>query len=191
MTNQKDTLRSEARKHRARMDIRQEDPEDACHLFFETIKPQAHHVVAAYWPKSREFDVHPIIDRLFEEGIECALPVVHKGQIDLGFAHWEEGEPLEKGEFGVMTPLVNENTKWVEPDIVIVPFLAFDRKGYRLGYGNGHYDATLNHLRQRKEIVAVGIGFAQDACLFPLPSEEHDEKMDWVITPQEAHYFGD
>ena len=89
----------------------------------------------------------------------------------------------------MLEPVVHEGTQWLEPDVVIVPLLAFDRRGYRLGQGGGYYDATLADLRAKKNIIAVGLAYAQQACLFNLPVEEHDQKLDWVVTPQGAQEF--
>jgi 5-formyltetrahydrofolate cyclo-ligase len=107
----------------------------------------------------------------------------------LSFAKWEEGMPLKKSPFGVMQPEVNDNTEWLDPDILIIPMLAFDRQGYRIGYGGGYYDATIKHLRTKKDVIAVGVAYAQQAVLFNLPVEPHDEKMDWIITTQDARCF--
>jgi 5-formyltetrahydrofolate cyclo-ligase len=111
-------------------------------------------------------------------------------QLPLGFAFWKDDMELKRGgEHDVLEPVVNDSTRWLDPDIVIVPLLAFDRRGYRLGQGGGHYDATLEKLRAKKKIIAVGLAYAQQACLFNLPVEDHDQKLDWVITPQGAHSF--
>ncbi len=189
MSESKDVLRAEALRHRVMMDPREEDPDGACDVFFEHIKPKADQVVATYWPKEKEFDPYAILERLQKNGHICGLPVVQKDGIELKFARWSEGESLETGPYDVMQPLISEQTQWIEPDIVIVPLLAFDRRGYRLGYGGGYYDATLRALREKKEITAVGVAYAQQACLFNLPVEDHDEKLDWVITPNEALRF--
>jgi len=82
---------------------------------------------------------------------------------------------------------VSEN--YIDPDILLIPLLAFDQRGARLGYGKGHYDATLAELKKRKQITAIGIGYAQQAVLFKLPSEDHDEELDMVITPQFVKRF--
>ena len=183
----KDTLRHEAIRHRERIDPASENPDDACALFFDHIRPAAGQVVALYWPKGREIDCRPIIERLLKEGFTCALPVVGKGEKTLGFAAWDETVPLTDGPFGIKQPA--GEAKWVEPDIVVVPMLAFDRRGYRLGYGGGYYDATLRALRDKKGILAVGLAWAQQAVLFSLPVEPHDEKLDWIITPLQAHRY--
>ncbi|MGB4106771.1 MAG: 5-formyltetrahydrofolate cyclo-ligase [Alphaproteobacteria bacterium] len=185
----KTALRIEARRHRARMDVRAEDPAAASTLFFDTVKPQKGQVVAAYWPAGREFDSRPLIERLLEEGFTCGLPVIVKNERGLRFARWQEDMELRQTDHDVMEPVVNDKTQWLQPDIVIVPLLAFDRRGYRLGQGGGHYDATLSALRAGKKIVAVGLAYAQQACLFNLPVEDHDQKLDWVITPQGASSF--
>ena len=187
----KETLRHEAIRHRDRIQVLQnEDPEAVCGLFFDALRPGTDQVIAAYWPKDREFDPGAILERALREGLVCALPVMKKGEKILSFARWKDGDPLEPGPFNVQQPVADERAQWVDPDIVIVPLLAFDRRGYRLGYGGGFYDATLRDLRRKKKIIAAGVGFAQQAVIFNLPVEDHDERLDWIFTPQKAHFFG-
>ena len=91
---------------------------------------------------------------------------------------------------GILQPQAESTDCFVKPDIIVVPFLAFDRRGHRLGYGKGHYDATIAALREQgRTVTTVGLGYAKQAVLFNLPSEEHDEQMDWVITPHNAHRY--
>jgi len=192
----KETLRLEAQRHRDRIELlgQNEDPEHACALFFETIKPAPGQNVALYWPKGKEFDTGAIIERLLKEGIGCALPVMATDRDDkvLRFARWDESVALVEGPFKVMQPVVDEATKWITPDIIVVPLLAFDRRGQRLGYGGGYYDATLAALRaQKPDLIAAGVAYAQQAVLFNLPAEPHDQKLDWVITPQKVHRYID
>jgi 5-formyltetrahydrofolate cyclo-ligase len=189
MSESKETLREEARRHRARIDPASEDSEQAAMYFFDVIKPDVRQTVAAYWPKEGEFDISPVLERLLEGGYTCALPVLKKGDKELRFARWAEDMPLETGPYGISQPVISAATEFILPDIVIVPLLAFDRRGLRLGYGGGYYDRALRSLRQEKKITAVGICYAQQAVLFNLPAEDHDEKLDWVVTPQGAHYF--
>lgn len=176
-------------RHRAMLDPRDEDPEGAAGVFFDTLAPGPELVVATYWPKEKEFDPYPILERLLKQGNTCCLPLVQKESRELKFVPWREGDPLEKGPYGVMQPSVTKDTVFAEPDLLIVPLLAFDRRGYRLGYGGGYYDATLRALRAKKNVVAVGVAYARQACLFNLPVDEHDEKLDFVVTPAGAHDF--
>jgi 5-formyltetrahydrofolate cyclo-ligase len=191
MSLSKDTMRAEALRHRDRIDASSPDesPEEAAALFFEQLRPARGQTVALYWPKGREFDTTALIERLLKEKIGVALPVVEKGSRVLRFARWNDSIPLVPGPFEVMQPQVTAQTEWTAPDIVVVPLLAFDRRGNRLGYGGGYYDATLRDLRARKEIVAVGMGYARQAVLFNLPAEAHDEKLDWIVTPQRAQKY--
>lgn len=191
MTDQlsKDSIRHEALLHRDRIDPREESAEDACENFLNSIKPEPGQTIALYWPKGREFDTIPLLHELLTRGLTCALPVIEKGSRILKFAAWKEGDPLAEGPFGVMQPVVDEKTVWIDPDIFVIPYLAFDRHGHRLGYGGGYYDATLKHYREKKKILSVGYGYGQQAVLFNLPTEGHDEKLDWIITPQKVMRF--
>lgn len=179
----KESLRKEASRHRDFIDPADDHPEDAIPHFLDSIRPESGQVIAGYWPKGREFDCRPILDEVMKLGCRCTLPVVQKDTRILKFALWKDGEPLKEGPFDVMQP---ESKDFVDPDIIITPVLAFDRHGYRLGYGGGYYDATLQDLRSRKPVIAVGVAYGQQAVLFNLPVEDHDQQMDWIITPQSA-----
>lgn len=185
LSEQKAELREQALDHRARLNPDDENPEDAVSLFFETFDLKAGSVLAGYWPIGKEFDVRFIMEESFRRGVSVCLPVV-TASTTLEFCLWDGKTPLVKGTAGTWKP---EQETFVDPDILLVPLLAFDRKGNRLGRGGGYYDATLSTLRLRREIIAVGVGYAAQAVLFNLPVEDHDERLDYVLTPQGLHDF--
>ena len=92
---------------------------------------------------------------------------------------------LKIGEFGVAIPKI---TEFVEPDIIIVPMLAFDSRGARLGYGGGFYDRTLKTLRAKKKITAVGIAFAGQE-FNELPIDENDQFLDCIVTESDTFWY--
>ena len=184
--NLKKTLREHAIQHRDRIDPFSEDFEHAITLFCEKLQPHAGQVVGLYWPRGREFDTRGLLEQLLKDGVTCALPVVVKGTKLLEFHAWAEGDALTENRFGIMEPA---GVDVVKPDILVVPLLAFDRRGHRLGYGGGYYDATIAALRAEKPVIAAGFCYAQQAVLFNLPAEGHDVALDWVITPKLAHSF--
>jgi 5-formyltetrahydrofolate cyclo-ligase len=183
----KQDLREQAILHRDRIRPEDEDVENMSFVFFGHVKPKKGQVVAGFWSKEKELNTAFLIDDLFKEAMTVALPVVEKGRRELTFRTWDGKADLVKGAFGVFEP--PESGETVIPDIVMVPFLAFDRRGYRLGYGGGYYDATLEKLRSVKEILAVGVGYAAQAVLFNLPTEPHDQPLDLIVTPNGAHDF--
>lgn len=189
IAKKKEMIRQEARLHRDRIDPRSESIDDAAELFFEAIKPDNDKVIAFYCPSEREFDVMPAIHMALEKNLICTLPVIQNDSRVLKFARFTEDTKMIPGQFNILEPEVNDNTEWLEPDIVIVPLLAFDRHGGRIGYGGGYYDATLAELRKKKDIIAVGMAYGQQAVLFNLPHEDHDQKLDWIITPLKAEVF--
>jgi 5-formyltetrahydrofolate cyclo-ligase len=100
--------------------------------------------------------------------------------LTLSFREWMPGSPLEEGKFGLQEPLETQPT--ILPPILFVPLVAFDRKGNRLGYGAGYYDAYLRDARARRRILAIGVAFAEQE--FPeLPREQQDEPLDMILTP--------
>lgn len=185
-TLSKNDLREQAQIHRTQLPPDITAAEEAARLFADTVSVAKGQVVAGYWPIGKEFDVRYILDDLLKQGVACALPVASGETRVMRFAHWDAATPMKKGGFGTMEP---DGTEFADPDILLVPFLAFDRRGYRLGRGGGHYDATLADLRARKHILAVGVGYAEQAVLFNLPVEDHDQKLDLIITPRGVHDF--
>ena len=189
MNLSKEQIRQEAMKHRDRIDPAEEDPDEACEIFFESVTLDKSQTIALYWPIGREMDTLPLLDRLLKEGYNCALPMVKLDEKTLLFARYQDGDDLVKGPYDILQPAINDKTELLEPDIFIVPLLAFDRHGYRLGYGGGYYDATLAALREKKDVLAVGWAYGLQAVLFNLPREDHDVPMDWIITPQKPYCF--
>jgi 5-formyltetrahydrofolate cyclo-ligase len=143
-------------------------------------------IVSGFWPIKEEIDVKPLMIELFNQGCQLALPVVQgKGQ-PLLFRAWRPGDPLEAGVFGTLQP--NARREVVEPEVLLVPLLACDEDGWRLGYGAGFYDRTLAGLRKKRNTAAIGVGF--DAQLVPeVPHGPTDERLDWLLTDKRACAF--
>jgi 5-formyltetrahydrofolate cyclo-ligase len=144
-------------------------------------------VVSVYWPIRSELNTRPLLDALAVAQIKTVLPVMTAVKRPLIFRAFTPGDELVKGPFGLSEP--SEDKPALEPDIVFSPLAAFDRKGYRLGYGGGIYDATLEELRAKKRIVAIGVAYAcQEADA--VPTEPHDQKLDYLLTERETLTFG-
>ena len=143
-------------------------------------------VIAGYSPIRSECDPVPLMRSLAAKGAQLTLPVVHAKDRELSFAEWRQGEQLIAGPFGILQPRVGAMA--LEPDIVLVPMAAFDRRCHRIGYGAGYYDRTLSDLRKRKVVVAVGIAFAVQE-VEAVPFGEHDERLDLVLTERETIDF--
>ena len=134
---------------------------------------------AGYFPIREELDPLPLLDALHKSGWRTGLPAITPGP-DLTFREWTLGLPLERGKFKLKQPAAASPE--LSPDIVLVPLLAFDKRGNRLGYGAGYYDAALRRLRRHGPVTAIGIGF--DEQEFPeIPQEPQDEPMDMILTP--------
>ncbi len=141
--------------------------------------------IAGYAPKGSEIDCLPLMEKLKARGARMCLPVVVAKDQPLIFRVWEPGQDLVRGTFEIDHP--PEDAAVVVPDMALVPLLAFNTKGFRLGYGGGYYDRTLAELREANEhFVAVGLGYEAQG-ISRLPIERHDEKMDWIISETEAH----
>jgi 5-formyltetrahydrofolate cyclo-ligase len=136
-------------------------------------------VVSAFVAIGEEADPAPLIELLRGKGHPIALPrVVRKGE-KLAFHLYEPGAKLIPGVFGLSQP----GKDWPEavPDVLIVPLLAFDARGMRLGYGGGFYDRTLTDLRASRNVLAVGFAFAGQEVA-DVPHRDGDEPLDWVVT---------
>lgn len=136
-------------------------------------------VVAGYWPIATEIDDRPLLARLHERGFVCALPVVAGRGEPLVFRRWAPLDEVEPGEHETWQPLASAPE--VAPDLVIVPLVAFDADGWRLGQGVGYYDRTLAALRGRGPILAIGMAYAAQQ-FEAVPHGPLDQRMDWLLT---------
>ena len=142
-------------------------------------------IVSAYWPMDSEADIHPIAELLHERGFGLALPAVARKGHPLSFRVWAPGESLAQGVWNIPVPL--EDAPEVRPDALLVPLLAFDESGYRLGYGGGYYDRTLSSLRaEGQPPLAVGVGF-ECQKLDAVPHADWDERLDMIITESQCY----
>jgi len=142
--------------------------------------PAPNLIVSGFASLPEELNAWPLLRRLNSEGFALALPVVQaKGQ-PLIFRAWVPGDAMHKGVWDIPEPKADKPD--VEPDILLVPLLAFDRHGRRLGYGGGFYDRTLRRLRSRKSIVTVGLAFDEQQ-VDAVPHLDYDQRLDWVLTP--------
>jgi 5-formyltetrahydrofolate cyclo-ligase len=148
-----------------------------------------HQVVAGYWPLGSELDVRPLMIRLAAAGFDLALPVTRTGDLPLEFRRWQLGDALELGAHGISQPLVTAPV--VTPTLLLVPLLAFDADGWRLGYGAGYYDRTLADMRRRlleTPPLAVGVAYAAQE-IASLPHHAGDQRLDGVVTERAARRF--
>ncbi len=136
-------------------------------------------VVSAFFPYKSEIDARLLLGKLAGEGWTTCLPIVIAPREPLVFRRWLPGEPTIPGVWGIPRPTCEAPV--VEPDVLLVPLMAFDRKGYRLGYGGGFYDRTLELLRAKKPILAIGIAYAAQE-VDSVPRGPHDQPLDFVMT---------
>jgi 5-formyltetrahydrofolate cyclo-ligase len=140
-------------------------------------------IVSVYWPIRSELNTRPLIEALAAQGFRVTLPVMHKVRHPLIFRDFTPGDDLVKGPYGLSEPAEDKTAR--DPDILFSPLAAFDRRGFRLGYGGGIYDATLSQLRGKKAIVAIGVAYAcQEAD--HVPTEPHDQRLDYLMTERET-----
>lgn len=135
-------------------------------------------VISAYRPIRTEIDPTPAMEALARLGARLCVPVIEGAGKPLTFREWTPGCEMTEGAFGAEIPATGD---WLTPSILIVPLVAFDSAGHRLGYGGGFYDRTLDLLREGGEVRATGFAYA--AQLGPdLPAEGTDHTLDAVVT---------
>jgi 5-formyltetrahydrofolate cyclo-ligase len=143
-------------------------------------------IVSGYSPIRNEIDPVPLMRALAALGARLALPAVTARGKSLAFRAWSAGDRLMLGSLGIPEP--SPAATEVIPDIMLVPLAAFDRLGHRIGYGAGHYDYTLAHLRKVKPVSAVGLAFAAQE-IEAVPARQHDVALDYVLTEAKVFDF--
>jgi 5-formyltetrahydrofolate cyclo-ligase len=136
-------------------------------------------VVSAFFPYKSEIDTRPLLGKLAGEGWTTCLPIVIALGEPLIFRRWLPGQPTTPGMWDIPQP--TDDCELVEPDVLLVPMMAFDRAGFRLGYGGGFYDRTLQTLRAKKTITAIGVAYAAQE-VDTVAHDSHDQGLDYVLT---------
>lgn len=174
LQNQKAAARQAAyeRRRAARSEIAEAAANGHLVLLLEGLAPGA---LAGYWPIRTEIDPRPA---MLASGRPLALPVVERPGRPLTFRKWSKDAAMVEGAYGASIPEVQEQ---LIPRHLIVPLAAFDPRGFRLGYGGGFYDRTLEQLRASGAATAIGFAFAGQG-VEALPVEATDQPLDHLVT---------
>jgi 5-formyltetrahydrofolate cyclo-ligase len=140
-------------------------------------------IVSGFSPINSEINPLPLMKNLANAGAQLALPVVAGRGLPLIMRAWRFGDTLKAGQWGIREPAAD--TPQVDPDILLVPLAAFDRHGHRIGYGAGYYDLTINALRGKKPVIAIGLAFAVQE-IPRVPATQRDARLDLVLTEREV-----
>lgn len=189
LDNDKRTLRSAMLAWRA--DLGADERHAAAMGLVESFKREqmleAPLVVSGFWPMKEELNIRPLMIELFNRGCQLCLPVVVGKRQPLVFRAWRPGDALEQGVFNTLHP--SPKREELVPEALIVPLLACDRDGWRLGYGGGFYDRTLRGLRAARHVTAVGVAFDAQLLDEAVPHGPDDERLDWLLTDKRACAF--
>ena len=137
-------------------------------------------IISGFYPMNSEIDCAFLLRRLISLGHTAVLPVMMGKHQPLLFRTWD-GEDTSLIEAQFHTKVPGPNQAICDPDVLLVPLLAFAGNGMRLGYGGGYYDRTLTELRSRKSVVAIGLGFSMQ-YVEELPFGASDQAVDLVVT---------
>lgn len=154
-------------------------------VFLSEVTLRPGEVVSGYRPIRTEIDATPLMTALHARGVDLCVPVIDGAGLPLSFRRWTPEARMISGAFGAEIPADGEE---LEPTLLIAPLVAFDARGYRLGYGGGFYDRTLEKLRAARPTRAVGYAFAAQQT-DALPTEPTDQPLDMVVTEERAHLF--
>ncbi len=137
-------------------------------------------VISGYLAIGDEIDPEPILEEVLGFEKTSVLPVVIANKQPLIFRSWRPGQALERGPLNTRHPLVE--AEQIDPDVLLVPLLAFDRRGFRLGWGGGFYDRTIAELvAQGRSITTIGIAYSGQEIDF-VPQDAYDQRVDYVVT---------
>lgn len=154
----------------------------AAELLADVLAQYRGKVLAGYMPMRTEID--PLPAMAAHDGPVGVPVIIGKGQA-LRFQEWSPGCAMVEGAFGAMIPA---DGAWVEPEVLIVPLVGFDGRGFRLGYGGGFYDRTLEGLKERRPTIAIGFAFAAQE-LSEVPIEPTDQRLDMIVTEKGVRRF--
>ncbi len=174
--SQKQALRTLMKKEREHLFLlHPEAGEKITGHFFDCFDFSPPTTIGAYWPVGSEVDTRFLLNTLSLKGFTCALPCI--AQRGLLFRAWDPSLMLVTGKFNLMQPPLTSPI--VTPDVLLVPLLAFDKTGHRLGYGQGHYDHYLHH----HKVITIGLGFRGQE-VEKIPRQAHDVPLTFILTEE-------
>lgn len=147
----------------------------------QVLERRAHGIIGFCWPIQGEVDCRSVVTHLLDRGWHACQPIVEKAAAPMTFRAWTRQTPMKIGEFGIPVPDAGET---VCPSVLLIPVVAFDRHGYRLGYGGGYFDRTLAALTHKPLTLGIGFELAAVTDLRPHP---RDIPMDAIVTEAGIH----
>ncbi|MEL7049820.1 MAG: 5-formyltetrahydrofolate cyclo-ligase [Pseudomonadota bacterium] len=138
--------------------------------------------VSGYISIRDEIDPGPLMQALATSGHPLALPVIEAPDQALFLAQWAPGDDMDEGAMGIPEPSRDAESVSVDVDCMLVPLLAVDRRGYRLGYGGGFYDRTIAGLKAKKPVMTIGLAF-DEQIVEAVPHDDYDQRLNWILTP--------
>ena len=174
-----------ARRRETHAARKEQAPADLRDRVIAALQPRGK-IIAGYWPLGDEIDPRPALIALGDAGGQMALPAVAGQGMVLIFRGWRQGDALESGPFGTAHP--PSRAPLVEPDTLLLPLIAFDAAGNRLGYGAGYYDRTVATLRRQRKILVIGIAYDEQEVP-EVPAAPHDQRLDAIITDRRTLWF--
>ena len=154
----------------------------AAEILADVLSAHQGKALAGYMPMRTE--INPLPAMSAHQGL-VGVPVIMAAATPLKFREWGPGVAMVAGEFGALIPAEGA---WVTPQVVIVPLLAFDSRGFRLGYGGGFYDRTLQGLRAKGPVLAIGFAFAAQE-VDAVPTDDFDQRLDLIVTEAGPRWF--
>ena len=142
-------------------------------------------IVSGYLPIGNEISPLPALTGCVAASTVVCVPVVDKPGHPLKFRQWTPEASLIRAEHGIQIPASGD---WLQPRVLVVPLLAYDNRGYRLGYGGGYYDRTLEFLRRSSGATAIGFAYSAQK-LHKVPAEAFDQRLDMVVTELGVQHF--
>jgi 5-formyltetrahydrofolate cyclo-ligase len=143
--------------------------------------------ISAYMPIKAEMDPLPLFEVLRERGYTLLMPRVIPDHTLLEFRTWEPEMPMIRSIYGIEEPDPGYSTVMI-PDFFLLPLLAFDRQGHRLGYGAGYYDQTFGQMKGKIPFKAIGVAYEMQ-YYDEVPFEMHDYPLDMCVTEQKVYTF--
>lgn len=175
MTIQDDKAQARKQAFAARKRAFDQGQGDAALILAKLLQDHAGKALAGYMPMRTEIDPLPA---MAAHAGTVGVPVIMGEAQPLRFRQWTPRSTMVEGAFRAMIP---ETGDWIDPEVIIVPMVAFDAKGYRLGYGGGFYDRTIQELASKHPILTIGFAFSGQE-LADLPIEPTDQRLDLLVT---------